>query len=143
MRSHAAPDARAPWHWPHDGDRRSSRMLETGTHVPAPAQGMDVTEPDSAQPAARAGKLAHATNGALVGAYPRDNTRPRDWRDLRRWLAADAHTWVYRATSPLGALTVAVLLVAVVLGYSAGSSFGVPRTAASGFTGSGAKSTGI
>lgn len=118
-------------------------MLETGTDRPAPAQGTDAKRSDSAQSAARAGALAHATNGALVGPYPRNHTHPRDWRDLRRWLAADAHTWGYRVTSPLGALTIAVLLMVAVLGYGAGSSLGAPRTTTSGAIGSGTNSTGM
>ena len=61
--------------------------------------------------------------GALVGAYQsKAEARPRDWGSLRRWLAVDIGTWGSRIASPLGALTVAALLIVGVGGYALGSS---------------------
>jgi manganese oxidase len=68
--------------------------------------------------------LVYARHGAVVGPYthrvaPRADVR--GWAGLRAWLAVDGRAWASRIRSPLGALTIAILMLVGAGGYGLGA----------------------
>jgi manganese oxidase len=82
------------------------------------------TKPSAESDAAAPEEVRYARHGAIVGAATEraaSHTTRRGWRDQRDWLAADARTWRARISSPLGALTIASVLLVGAGGYGLGA----------------------